>query len=1004
LRYVFRFGRLVLYILAVRSGLALDPHQPSNTYLRADFTIEDGLPDNTVNAMMQTRNGFLWVGTDGGLARFDGEHFTRIRFRAGNLKEVPVNSLLATPQDELWVGTDAGLMLIPSAALDHFDRSLVTQYHFTVGLDDQIMCLHHGHDGALWVGTNRGLYRLDQGKIVTVIPHDEVSRIEETSDGRLLIITGHGFVEWDGSRMTSHKELPRKLDVGWNEIFHVFEDRQGVTWFCTAAGLARCGKGVFQKLTPYGGSMRPAYRVYEDQFGNVWTNTGAGLFRATASGLEPVVPALQARCMYSDLDGDLWVGTANDGLIRFKDRKIRMYTTADGLPTSHAMVVFTSHDGTLWVGNNCGGLSRFDGHRFHTYDEKEGMSNSCVWSMAEDADHTLWIGTWGGGLNRFRDGRFTSYSREQGLPGVIALSIVAARDGSLWIATREGMSHMQNEHFRNYTMADGLSSDLIMSVYQDRAGGIWAGTSVGVDRLVGDRFVPVRPDIRLGPIPYTTLEEDSMGNLFALSPVGGISRIKNNRLVSINGTFELLGMVESRGRDLWFSGSNGIFRVAAADLERGEVDRDALLDYTSFGLSDGLNSKECSKGQPNMAVTPDGKLWVGTVNGLAMLDVVGLPRRNVKPGIFMEEVEVGQAKRAPGRELVLGPGAYHVALHFTSVNLASPKNIRMQYRLDDVDPVWLDADSTRSAIYTNIPVGVHAFHVRASNGDGVWDREGIVYNITQQPHLYETRGFQLGSLVAFGCAALLLYRFRMYEVTRRLNLIFEERLAERTRIARDFHDTLLQSFQGVLLNFHAVTYLLSDRPEAKQAVEGVVEQARDAITEGRNAVEGLRCSKYDGSNFEAAISRFGQELAVAHSGPPPPDFHVNVRGMTRDLSPIVANELYYIAAEALRNAFQHAQSRRIEVEIWYHVREFRLRVRDNGKGIDPKVLQGGRAGHYGITGMRERTRLAGGRLVFWSELDSGTELELTVPASLAYARESDSSLLTFAAKIRSILS
>jgi ligand-binding sensor domain-containing protein/two-component sensor histidine kinase len=1000
---ILRYGLLVLCLLTVRNALALDPRRPANAYLRANFTVEEGLPDNTVNAILQTRNGFLWVGTDGGLARFDGEHFTRIRFKAGNSKEIPVYSLLATPDNELWVGTDAGLMLIPSAALDHFDRSLVKQYHFTVGLNDQVMCLHLGHDGILWIGTNRGLYRLERGKIGPVIPEEEVSRVEEASDGRLLLVTGHGFIEWDGSRVTSHKELPRTLDVGWNEIYHVFEDRRGVTWFCTAAGVARREKGLFKKLTPYGGSMRPAFRVYEDEFGNIWTNTRAGLFRATDSALEPVAPGLQARCMYSDLDGDLWVGTANDGLIRFKNREIQMYTTADGLPVNQAMVVFTSHDGTLWVGNDCGGLSRFDGKRFHTYDEKNGMSNSCVRSMAEDSNHVLWVGTWGGGLNRFLDGRFTSYSRPEGLPSDVVHSIAAARDGSLWIATRDGMSHMQNGRFRNYTMKDGLSSDRIMSVYQDRGGGIWAGTSAGVDRLVGDRFAPVEPYVDSGDIPYTTLKEDSSGNLYALSPVSGISRIENNRLVSVYGAFELSGMIETREHEIWFGGTNGIFRVAASDLKRRELENTDPFDYTSFGRSDGLNSKECSKGQPNMAITPDGHVWVGTVNGLAMLTPGRLPRRNVKPGIFVEEVEVGPEKRAPGRELILRPGAYHVALHFTAVSLASPKNIRIQYRLDGVDPVWLDADPTRSALYTSVPVGIHAFHVRATNGDGVWDREGIVYDITQQPYFYETTGFQIGSVVAFGCVALFLYRFRVHEVTRRLNLIFDERLAERTRIARDFHDTLLQSFQGVLLNFHAVTYLLSDRPEVKLAVEKIVEQARDAITEGRNAVEGLRCSKYDGSNLEAAISRCGQELGSTHVMAHSPDFQVNVRGTAKNLSPIVANELYYITAEALRNAFQHAHSRRIEVDIWYYPGEFKLRIRDDGKGIDPNVLQDGRGGHYGIPGMRERTKLAGGRLVLWSEHNSGTEIELTVPASLAYARELDSNRLSIVAKIRRIL-
>jgi signal transduction histidine kinase len=272
-------------------------------------------------------------------------------------------------------------------------------------------------------------------------------------------------------------------------------------------------------------------------------------------------------------------------------------------------------------------------------------------------------------------------------------------------------------------------------------------------------------------------------------------------------------------------------------------------------------------------------------------------------------------------------------------------------------------------------------------------------NITQKPYLYETGWFRLACAMALGFAGILLYRFRLHEVARRLNLLFEERLAERTRIARDLHDTLLQSFQGVLLNLHAVTYLLSDRPEARHAIEVVIEQARDAITEGRNAVEGLRSAKHDVTNLETAIGRFGQELAVQ---PPTPDFHVTVQGMTRGLAPVVADEIYHIASEALRNAFQHAEARRIEVEIRYHPREFRLRVRDSGKGIDPQVLHMGRAGHYGIPGMRERARLAGARLVFWSKPDSGTELDLTVPASLAYAKDLDSP--TLAAKIRRILS
>jgi signal transduction histidine kinase len=218
------------------------------------------------------------------------------------------------------------------------------------------------------------------------------------------------------------------------------------------------------------------------------------------------------------------------------------------------------------------------------------------------------------------------------------------------------------------------------------------------------------------------------------------------------------------------------------------------------------------------------------------------------------------------------------------------------------------------------------------------------------------------------------------------------------------HDTLLQNFQAALLNFHGVTYKLTDRPEAKSDLENVLEQARHAITEGRNAIEGLRSSKQEASDLEAAITSFGRQLAADPSEPSPPEFQVSAEGATQRLAPFLANEAYHFAVEALRNAFQHAHARRIEVEIRYGAREFRLRVRDNGKGIDPKVLEAGRVGHYGLTGMRERTKLAGGRLVLWSELDSGTELELTVPASLAYAKDSDSGPSTLAAKIRRILS
>jgi PAS domain S-box-containing protein len=754
----------VVIVIATCRGLALEPGQPASSYLRKNFTMEDGLLSNDVHAIVQSENGFLWVGTDAGLARFDGNRFTPINIRGGVAQQISVRSLLVSPEGDLWVGTDAGLARLPRAALDHFDRALVTTYHLGLGINDQILCMHRSRAGRLWIGSSGGLYRFDRGNFISIIPHDTISRIEERSNGHLLIITGHGLVESDGERMIPHPEIAQKLGVATNGIFHAYEDQKGVTWFCTNKGVARSVGGRITKLEPWDLPHGGAWWVYEDQQGNIWVVGQSGLFRANATSLESM-PGLEPRFAYSDREGDLWVCNANEGLVRFKDRAVRMYTTSDGLPNNRVSTVLRSHDGTLWVGNNCGGISRFNGKHFQNYNEKDGLSNSCVFAMAEDTEHNLWIGTWGGTLYRFRDGHFTQYGEQQGLSSNIVVCILAARDGSLWIATLGGLSHMQNGHFRNYSAANGLSSDLITTVYQDHSGTIWVGTSVGVDRLVGDRFVTVPVDAGSGNALFRTLREDSSGDLYAFSEVNGISRLEDNRFVSVNETLAWGSMIESGRHDLWFSGRQGFFRVEAGGLRHAELDRESPLDYSLFGPDDGMNSKECDAwGQPNMAITSDDTLWVATVKGLARLDLLRLKPTNHKPAIYMEEVDVGRTKASPGRELVLHPGTYHVEFHFTAVDLVSPEKIRLQYRLDGVDPLWLDADSTRTAIYNSIPIGVHSFHIRACNRDGVWDRGGIVYSVIQQPFLYETTWFRLSALAVIGLLVAGIHRWRLQQL------------------------------------------------------------------------------------------------------------------------------------------------------------------------------------------------------------------------------------------------
>ena len=970
---------VLLLLVSLDSVWALDPTQPANSYLRTRFAAEDGLPSTLVENMVQSQDGFLWLRVNGTqLARFDGRRFN-VFDGLGR-----VLSLAVAPNGDLWVGTTDDLKQIPAAALNQFDPLPTTSYHPGPGFSSNISALHFARNGVLWVGTAAGLYRFDHGAFVLTISGTYIEGIEERADAHLWVSTRRGPMEWDGSRAVLHPELEAQLGIKTSDIFYVREDSHGITWFCTANGLARRIGGSVEKLEPWGPFKHQTYRAYEDHQGSVWFARVEGLFRVTAAGLELVAAGMQVRSMYSDRDGDLWIGTNGDGLYRFKDRAVRMFTTADGLPGNVVMTVLASHDGTVWAGFNCGGLARFDGLHFQIYNEKNGLLNSCVWTLAEDLNHDLWIGTYGGGFFRFRDGEFTQYSKAQGIGNNYVLSMVVARDGSLWFTEGAGVGRIRDGQIRNYTKADGLSSRITLVVYEDRAGGIWVSGLNGTDRLAGDRFVP------FSPFPKTTarpLGEDRSGNLyFAHEPQGGIFRLEDNHTVPVAPEIEADEVLETRQGDLWFTGTS-ILRVPQSGLVHPRQP-DEPLNFEPFGLADGLAALQVSGGYRTSALTPDGKLWIATNQGLAMFDLARLPSTDRKPSIYVEEVIVGRNSQGPGHELVLPAGTHHVELNFDAIEISSPEKIRLQYRLDSVDPEWLDAKPPARAIYSNIPPGTHAFHVRACNRGGIWDLVGMVYYITQQPYFYQTRWF-LAATIAFGLLLIAgAYQFRLRQVVARLNMQIETRVAERTRIARELHDTLLQSFSALLLRFQTVSKMLPARPEdAKQRVDSAIEQASRAIAEGRDAVHELRSEGPAENDLAQVLGNFGKELLSGLVSEKPPEFHVQVEGTPKNLNPLIRDEAYRIAAEALRNAIRHAEAGRIEVDIRYDEQNLRVRIRDNGKGINPEILEQGHApGHWGLHGMRERAKLLGGNLEVWSKVGSGSEVELTIPAANAYAK------------------
>jgi signal transduction histidine kinase/ligand-binding sensor domain-containing protein len=962
----------------------------ANQYVQTDFTVEDGLPDNVVNSVVQTSNGMLWVGTHSGLARFNGREFTPIDLSTGgSISQGAVHALLESSNGDLWVGTDAGIVLIPKMALDRFSPGLLTFYHVGSEQSNSVEILVQTRRGDIWAGASHGLYKLykfEGGKFVQAIAADGVYRIAEALNGNLLVIAGGHFLEWDGHRIVDHPGLAASLGVQDKDIFHVFQDHSGTMWYATAHGLMRRGERPLPPLQPSSITKTDVFRIYQDHEGQIWITCHMGLYRVTGDQLDSPAPGLSARTFYRSRDGDLWLGTNGKGLVHLRRRVVQMFTKADGLPVDVAMSLLPTHDGKLWVASNCG-LSEYDGSQFKAYAEKDGLFNTCAWALAEDLNHDLWIGTYGGGIFQMHDGRFTQYSKEQGLVTDTVFQILVAHDGSLWIATPEGLSHMQNGHFRTYTTGDGLSGNQILSVHQDRAGTLWVATQAGVDRMVGDRFAPFPSDGSRAGHFWTRFAEDSRGDLFTLGSPKGIGLIAQDRILIANDDLKVLDMIESPAHDLWFSGKNGIIRVRPDDLVSAAWGHEGPLDYQIFDRSDGLTSVQCSVGIPSITVTPDGKLWIATVKGLAMIELAKTPRVTRPPKVFVGAITVGRNKELAGSELVLPPGTHHLELHLEAVDLASPEKVRIQYRMDGVDTFWMDADTSRTAVYSNVPVGAHVFHVRASASNGVWDRTGITYEVTQQPYFYQTVWFLLFTIGAFILLIPALYLMRVRHVLRLAQMRMGERLEERERIARELHDTLLQGILSASIQLDLAEDRLPNDSPAKPLVNRVLQMMRQVIDEGRVALRGLRTQSVASEDLAIALLRIRQEVPENERI----NFRVIAQNTARPLHPQIRDEVYRIGREAVLNAFVHANAKNIEVEIEYASTYLRVLVRDDGSGIDPQVLQFGRDGHWGLPGMRERAERIGAVLKLRSRIGAGTELELSVPAAIAFEDEAHNS-------------
>ena len=659
----------------------------------------------------------------------------------------------------------------------------------------------------------------------------------------------------------------------------------------------------------------------------------------------------------ADDNGAVWISSATTGA----PGKADLYYISGGkaqrrLPQVISSFAYRAPDKTFWFsGEGC--LWHLIGHDFARVNLPPEVANQYAFlqTITGDEQGGIWISFGRRGLYRWADGIWTSYGGRDDFPktGVLMIGFTDSL-GRVWFGyTKSQLAVLDGGRVRVLGPSDGLQVGTITAIH-GRGSEIWIGGEFGLEQFDQGRF-------------------------------HNIAAVNDEWLRGIS------GIVETANGDLWLNAISGIFHVRKAEISAALRDSNYRVKGEHFGRREGLPGIAAQlRPLPTAIEGTDGRLWFTLRNGVVWLDPAAYSEKKAaSPPITIQSVAADDKSYAPTPGLSLPAHTSSVQVSYSAVSLSDPEAIRLRYKLQETDKDWHEAAAATPVTYRNLPPGSYHFSVEASDTNGDWSDAVATTEFFILPAFYQT-GWFIGLCVVSALAFLyMLYLLRVRQLARQYGMRLEERVSERTRIARELHDTLLQSFQGLLLHLQVVFDLLPARPQqGKQKLGSAIDQAIEAIREGRDAVQDLRSSVTVTNDLPLALNALGQELAVDETNhkASAAAFHVDVEGAPRDLQPILRDEVYRIAGEALRNAFRHADAQHIELEIRYDERHLRLRLRDDGKGVDPKVLgDDGPEGHYGLRGMRERAKLLGGKLTVWSERDSGTEVELIIPAVHAYS-------------------
>jgi signal transduction histidine kinase/ligand-binding sensor domain-containing protein len=987
---------------------ALDATRSISQFQHQSWTTADGMPAD-IWAITQTRDGYLWLGSVNGLYRFDGVKIERIA--VGLLPSPSIHTIAATPDGGMWIGYER-----PVGVISFLKNGRVTNFPIKAPSSTSVHNIVIGPDGTVWISTPDNILKFD-GKAWKIVDSNWGSSLGQAGGGvwqfsvatdgtvwskgernlyylkpgaeTFILAKGYpggpeAFVPTPDGRLATAdavthrlyalptlKEMPgdslpapKQLAIVPEAVFGpILLDRNKTVWYTKldGGGVGRTRNAAAPKFDFFsksdGLSSNPVHSMFEDHESNIWIGTSVGLDRFTPANVvtEPAVPVgytgrlikatprgLYAYTGWSNTNSKVLDGTGS--LYRIPPNGapevvVRNIGRLRGMFSNDAT-------GKIWVISQNGVRQLKDGGTLAPpVALPDGVQSQQVYSAAEDHNGALWISVFHAGVFR-QDGAV--WKKVTVKPRTAATGVlIADPNGSMWVRYSGGsLFRVTGDRVDDFSNRGPAIGDITL-IAPDSQGGLIIGGESGIAIYDGRKFHA----LRAADIP-------------ALSVVTGIARTKDG--------------------STWIFTQAGIMRISTPTFEAAVRQADpSAFRYELIDFRDGLPGAPYGAIYGSSAAAgPDGRVWFTTGNGLAWIDPSNMYHNPMPPPVIIRSLAANERVHDFPTNLSLAAGTTKTEIEYTALSMSVPDRLHFRYKLDGVDDNWVDAGNRRQAFYTGLNPGSYSFHVLAANNDGVWNNRGATFTFSIPPTFLQSRFF-LGLCLAAAAALLwIAYRLRLGQVSARIQSQLAARLAERERIARELHDTLLQGFQGLMLRFQSVADSIPADQPAHAMIEGAMTRADQVLAEGRDRVHDLRGNQ-GGDDLPKALHEIARNAACNE----PVAFRVTIEGTLCSLHPVVCDELIQLSSEAILNAYRHAQASNIQVTLIYERRRLQMSIRDDGIGIDRKVLEtGGRPGHFGIAGMRERANKIKAEFVICSGPHKGTEIDISVPAIFAYAK------------------